>query len=155
MASMGFLGLHSYRFYLSVCTLYVGAELRNICSSCPELQILDIRGVVNPGEWPGLLQLPPSCTELCIGGPAMSDAAATVVRQLTHLRVFRWWNSPGLTDVGVEQLTALTRLTTLDIHRCEGLSRELWRHHPIFNYCVELWGGGRNVSVLCGCGDCA
>jgi hypothetical protein len=133
--------------------MYAGAELRNICSSCPELRVLDIRGVVNPGDMSGLLQLPPSCTELCIGGPPMGNAQASVVRQLTHLRVFRWWNSPGLTDVGVEQLTALTRLTTLEIRRCEGLSWQLWGHHPFYSYSVELWYDEFvEVSFLCVCG---
>lgn len=115
-----------------------GAELHNICSSCPELQFLHIIGVVNPGDMSGLLQLTFSCTELCIGGPAMSDADAPVVRQLVQLKVLRWWNSPWLTDVGVEQLTALTRLTRLDVRRCESLSWELGGHHHFYNNCLEL-----------------
>jgi hypothetical protein len=103
-----------------------GAELSSMVRACPELQQLVITGAVHPGDMSGLLQLPPSCTEMCIGGPAMSDAEVPVVRQLTQLIVLRWWDSPGLTDVGVEQLTALTQLSALEVRRCDGLSQGAW-----------------------------
>jgi hypothetical protein len=103
-----------------------GAELHRITSSCPELQLLSIAGAVRPaGDMPGLLQLPASCTELCIGGRAMSNAVVPVVRQLTQLHQLQWFDSPGLTDVGVEQLTVLTGLRVLDVRQCNGLSEEL------------------------------
>lgn len=102
-----------------------GAELHGIASSCPELQQLCIAGAVHPGDMSGLMQLPASCTELSLGGPAMSDAVLPVVRQLTQLRDLSWYYSAGLTDVGVEQLTALTRLCGLDVRHCSGLSDEL------------------------------
>jgi hypothetical protein len=55
----------------------------------------------------------------------MTDAVAPVVRQLTQLQYLSWWDSPGLTDVGAEQLTALTGLQDLNIGDCRGLSEEL------------------------------
>lgn len=102
-----------------------GAELRRVASSCSELQQLSIAGAVYPGDMSGLLQLPASCTELCIGGRAMSNAVVPVVRQLTQLHELQWFDSPGLTDVGVEQLTALTGLRVLDVRQCNGLSEDL------------------------------
>ena len=81
-------------------------DLLCLVSSCPELHQLDITGAVQPGDMAmtGLIALPLSCTNLCIGGPAVSDAEVRVVRQLTQLRVLRIWDSPGMTDVGAEQL---------------------------------------------------
>jgi hypothetical protein len=94
----------------------------------------------------GLIALPLSCTNLCIGGPAISDAEVRVVRQLTQLRVLRIWDSPGMTDVGAEQLTALACLTTLELRRCDGLSVELGGHHKHFeNNSFELRDDGQEV----------
>lgn len=101
------------------------AELCSTIDSCPELQRLCITGVVHPGDMSGLLQLPLCCTRLDIGGPSMTDAVASVLRQLTQLQYLSWWDSPGLTDVGAEQLTALTGLQDLNIGNCAGLSEEL------------------------------
>lgn len=77
----------------------------------------------------------------------MSDAEVAVVRLLTQLKVLRWWDSPGLTDVGVEQLTALTQLSALEVRRCEGLSAELGGHHPHDENSFELRAHSDEVSV--------
>jgi hypothetical protein len=122
-----------------------GAELRRVASNCPELQQLSIAGSVRPGDMSGLLQLPASCTELCIGGRAMSNAVVPVVRQLTQLHELQWFDSPGLTDVGVEQLTALTSLRGLDVRQCR-LSRELGGNDPAYSDLLVCSGDDDEVS---------
>jgi hypothetical protein len=125
-----------------------GTDLLRLVSSCPELQLLDITGVVHPGDMAmtGLIALPAGCTELCIGGPAVTDAEVRVVRQLTQLRVLRIWDSPGMTDVGMELLTALTSLSALRVRRCDGLSEELGGHHEYFEKSYELRGDEVSVA---------
>jgi hypothetical protein len=129
-----------------------GVDLYCLVSSCPELQELDITGVVHPGDMAmtGLIALPLSCTQLCIGGPAVTDAEMQGMRQLTQLRVLKCWDCPGLTDVGVLQLTALTRLSALEVRRCDGLSQELGGHlghSEHFQNSFMLGGAGGEVST--------
>lgn len=92
-----------------------GAEVQMLIKGCPALEVLSLCNVVRPGADVGdlLLQLPPSCTSLSMGGTAFGDAAAAAVKQLTQLKRLAWRYSPRLTDLGLEQLTALSRLTDL------------------------------------------
>jgi hypothetical protein len=128
-----------------------GAELSSLVRGCPKLQLVDITGAVHPGDMAmaGLLQLPPSCTELCIGGLALCDAEVPVLQQLNHLRVLRIWYSPVLTDVGLEQLTALTCLSALEVGRCAALSEELGAH-PCFDSSFYLRDDGDEVREVHG-----
>jgi hypothetical protein len=128
-----------------------GAELSSLVSSCPELQLLDITGAVHPGDMAmsGLLQLPSSCTQLCIGGLALCDAKVPVLQQLSYLKVLRIWYSPVLTGVGLEQLTALTCLSALEVGRCSALSEELGGH-PCFDSSFYLRGDGGEVREVHG-----
>jgi hypothetical protein len=83
-------------------------DLASICRSCPALHQLDISGAVQPGaDLSVLAQLPDSCASLLLGGAAFTDAAASVLVQLTHLYYLCWSQSLGFTDAGLEQLTAL------------------------------------------------
>lgn len=108
-------------------------HLARIISCCPNLQDLDIRAVLSEeSDFSVLLQLPQSCTHLEIGGWGLTDAAAPVVAQLTQLQHLVWSCSPGLTDSGLVQLTALELLTHLKFSDCKSLSKELE---------TKSWGG--------------
>lgn len=104
-------------------------QLRNNClcfvlrmQACPNLVSLNVQSTVKPGDISPLLQLPTSCVSLSVGGRAFYDAAAAVVAQLTQLTKLKWLSSPGLTDAGLEQLTALTALRSLHMDGMPGLS---------------------------------
>lgn len=108
------------------------ADLASMFSCCPAIEDLNIVGVVQPDtDLSVLRQLPESCWMLLVGGAGFTDAAASVLAQLTQLQDLGWCNSPGLTDVGLEQLTALTDLSRLWGKMCLGLSEELMD-------CIEL-----------------
>lgn len=103
-----------------------GEDLARIVACCPSLQHLNITNALEPGaDVSMLLQLPASCTSLDIGGAAFTDAAAPVLAQLTQLRELAWTDSPGVSDQGIKQLTALRRLDTLLLMECSGLRETL------------------------------
>jgi hypothetical protein len=82
--------------------------LLSITSCCSQLQHLNITGAVQQGaDLSPLLQLQQSCTSLRVGGKAFSDESVHVLVQLRELQELHWVDSPLLTDLGVEQLTAL------------------------------------------------
>lgn len=100
------------------------AELASLISCCPALQILDICNALEASaDVSALLQLPPCCTSIQVGGPAFSDAAAGVVCQLSQLQSLTWCHSEGLTDRGLEKLTVLTGLQHLDLWGNKELSK--------------------------------
>lgn len=90
--------------------------------ACPNPVSLNIQSTVKPGDISPLLQLPTSCVSLSVGGRAFDDTAAAVVAQPTHLTELKWFSSPGLTDAGLEQLTALTGLHSVNMDGMPGLS---------------------------------
>lgn len=117
-----------------------GTDIARICSSCRNLQRLCITCALQPDtDLSVLLQLPASCAGLETGGVAFSDAAASVLAQLTQLQDLCWTDSPGFTDAGFEKLTALTQLARLYVNDC-GLSS------AIADYEVNLEG---NSEVSC------
>jgi hypothetical protein len=90
------------------------SELASLISCCPALQELRICNALEASaNVSPLLQLPPCCTSIQVGGPAFGDAAAHVVCQLSQLQGLTWYYSEGLTDLGVEKLTVLTGLQEL------------------------------------------
>jgi hypothetical protein len=92
------------------------SELASLISCCPALQELRICNALEAStNVSPLLQLPPCCTSIQVGGPAFGDAAAHVVCQLSQLQGLTWYYSEGLTDLGVEKLTVLTGLQELDM----------------------------------------
>ena len=94
-------------------------------SACPGLTSLDIAGALLPGHSSAistLLQLPPTCRQLSIGGDAFGDSAAPTVAQLTQLTKLEWGGSCSLTDAGLYQLTALQGLQELHLHDNHELS---------------------------------
>jgi hypothetical protein len=100
------------------------AELASLIRCCPARKILDICNAREASaDVSALLQLPPCCTSIYIGGPAFGDAAAGVVCQLGQLQNLTWCYSEGLTDRGVEKLTVLTRLQDLNMWGNQELSK--------------------------------
>mgnify|MGYP001806946453 CR=1 FL=1 len=92
------------------------AELASLITCCPALHSLWIcNALEGSADVSPLLQLPPSCVSLKVGGPSFGDTAAGVVCQLGQLRELLWYYSEGLTDRGVEKLTVLTGLQELDM----------------------------------------
>jgi hypothetical protein len=96
-----------------------------VFAACPSLVSLSIRNALQPGDLTPLLQLPATVESLAVGGEAWDDAAAGVVRHLMQLRSVFWEGSEGLTDVGLQQLTALQGLTYLQMLLNSGLSAEV------------------------------
>jgi hypothetical protein len=91
-------------------------DLHSIVGACPALRCLSIPGVLAAGaDVSALLQLPSTCASLALGGYAVGDEAAGVVAQLTQLTALDWSESPGLTDAGLQLLTALEALETLRV----------------------------------------
>jgi hypothetical protein len=81
------------------------SDISRIISCCPQLQRLDLTLSVNPdADVSALLQLPASCTSLSVGGAVFNDDAPATIAQLTQLQRLMWFTSPGLTDVGLQQL---------------------------------------------------
>lgn len=102
------------------------ADLASIARCCQGLQEVCIAHAVVGGgaDVTALLQLPASCQSLRVGGVGFGDAAAAVLAQLTQLQSL-CWGAPLLTDVGLQELTALTGLQHLLVCNCESLSEEL------------------------------
>ena len=98
-------------------------DLSKLICSCRKLQYLDICGAPHPSTDMAVLQLlPRSCATLYISGMMITDASAPALAQLTQLRQLCCCRCPNLTDVGLEQLTALTELTFLAFEGCSNLS---------------------------------
>lgn len=75
------------------------AELASLISCCPALHTLHVCNTLEPSaDVSDLLQLPPCCTRLMVGGSGFCDAAAGVVCQLSQLQELDWCDSEGLTD---------------------------------------------------------
>lgn len=100
------------------------ADVRSILAACPALQKLGLEGALLPDAAPALLQLPGSCTLLCLAGDAVGDSAAASVSQLTQLHQLHWRFAPALSDIGFEQLTALRALTRVYFYTI-GVSSQL------------------------------
>lgn len=101
-----------------------GTELRSIADACPALQSVHLGSVLQHGSVPVLLELQ-SCRDLTVEGAAFSDAALAVVTQLTGLSRLMWKKAPGFTDEGLQQLTALRELTTLQLEDNPDISMEM------------------------------
>jgi hypothetical protein len=102
-------------------------DLSSVLSACKQLQSIDITSSLNPkaaDHVSVLLQLPPSCKSLQVGGEAFTDAAAPFIAQLTQLKYLEWTWSPKLTDAGLEQLESLHLLRELLVQE-SGVSREI------------------------------
>jgi hypothetical protein len=141
----------------------IGRDLRMLAEACPNLQSLGLQGLMQSGCSPDVLLDLPSCLEFLQLGDAFGNDAADVVCQLTQLQHLSWFDSTTLTDAGLERLTALTRLTTLSVVGCEGLSEAMlddWElsmlelHNTevrrIFESRNMLGGHGRNIMfTLC------
>jgi hypothetical protein len=67
-------------------------------------------------------QLPCSLRALSLAGRALDAEAAKGVAQLTALQALEWTDSP-VTAAGLQQLTALQRLTRLELARCPELPK--------------------------------
>jgi len=90
----------------------------NIARCCSGLCDLTLIGCVQPGsDVSGLLELP-ACRKLAVGGAAFGDEQVAVIAQLSALTGLCWVNSPGLSDAGLAQLTALKRLKGLSVLEC-------------------------------------
>lgn len=100
------------------------ADLHKIALACPAVQWVHLDCVLEPGDVTPLLQLR-SCSRMTVGGVAFSDAAVAVVTQLTQLTNLEWKTAPGLTDVGLQQLTALGQLEVLELLENLDISREV------------------------------
>jgi uncharacterized membrane protein YgcG len=89
-----------------------GRDLGCIVECCPGLQDLALCGVVGPTVFTWPLQHLSSLQSLSVAGAAFKDSSAAAVAQIGGLQAVQWLDSP-LTVTGVQQLTALTRLTQL------------------------------------------
>lgn len=98
-----------------------GQDLRKLATCCTALEQLVLNEVVRgAADVSGLVKLPASCTSLMVSGRAFKDAAVPALRQLTQLQAL-WFHFPAeLSDVGLQQLTALTGLTRLVMNDCAG-----------------------------------
>ena len=99
------------------------SDLARIPKACPSLRELTLKGVVRYDvSLRPLLQLESTLEALSVAGVAFGDDAAGFIAELTGLKTLEWSDSPGLTDTGLQQLTALTELTRLTVKSCKGLS---------------------------------
>lgn len=96
-----------------------GQDLGLIFSACPALESLSVAYMLYDGaDLSSLLQLPPSCSSLSVGGHAWDDTAAAYISQHTQLTSLTWRDSPELTDDGFTQLKALVELRELTVEGC-------------------------------------
>jgi hypothetical protein len=102
------------------------AELRSMISACPALCCLEIVcALTQDADVSILLQLPATCSSLKVGGEPFGDSAVGVVAQLTQLTQLtrlQWDFAPGLTDAGLQLLTALSGLQAFRMTENHGLS---------------------------------
>jgi hypothetical protein len=100
------------------------ADISSITRGCPALNELGLNCVVHGGtDVSCMLPLHAQLKVLEVGGVAFDDAAAGVVAQLTNLSSLSWWQSPGLTDAGLFQLTSLRRLSSFNLQDCPSVSQ--------------------------------
>lgn len=134
------------------------ADMKCLVRACSSLQHLAVCNALEDGAAvQELLQLPPCCSSLSVGGEAFHDAAASVVAQLTQLTALTWSESAGLTDLGLERLTTLKDLQELGLFSAASITQEMFpRREPLHN--VGLSSGNSQsqqvsepASVLCGC----
>lgn len=127
-----------------------GADVGRLISACPRLEDLCLANALcEDADVSVLLQLPQCCSSLTIAGAAFNDAAVRVIVELTSLKELCWRDSPALSDVGLQQLSALTALTQVEVSNC-GLSAnvlEAAMGDPNEN-CVYLRD---DDEVRCGC----
>lgn len=91
--------------------------------ACPSLEQLDLTCVVRRGaDVSALANLPSGLRALSIGGDGFADAAASLLARHTQLRDLNWYESPELTQQGLQQLTALTALNRLEVVWCDSIS---------------------------------
>jgi hypothetical protein len=99
------------------------AELHGMISACPALSSFNIMCVLAADvDVSVLLQLPATCCSLEVGGQPFGDSTAGVNAQLTQLTYQQWNAAPGLTDAGLQPLTALSRLRVLRMYNNPYLS---------------------------------
>jgi hypothetical protein len=100
------------------------ADISSITRGCPSLNELGLICVVHGGtDASCLLPLHAQLNVLDVGGVAFDDATTGVVAQLTNLSSLSWWESLGLTDAGLFQLTSLRRLSSFNMQYCPGVSQ--------------------------------
>jgi hypothetical protein len=95
-------------------------DLSSIISSCVNLRKLVLCDVLSDGaDLTPLLELPQCCRDLKVGGYAFTDSPiAGIVAQLTQLTALSIFVSWRLTYVGLDSLTALTHLDSLELYMC-------------------------------------
>jgi hypothetical protein len=100
------------------------ADISSITRGCSSLNELGLICVVYGGtNMRCMLPLHAQLNVLDVGGVAFDDAAAGVVAQLTSLSSLSWWESPGLTDACLFQLTSLRKLSSFNLQDCPGVSQ--------------------------------
>lgn len=129
-----------------------GDDLRLIMSACPALKVLHIASVVREdADVSALMQLPHCCTSLRIGGDAFTDATVGLIAQLTSLRELCWLDSWGFSDVGLQQLSMLQSLTSLELSGCAGISSHVWVAATGEDGNEMYLTNGDEVRCACGC----
>jgi hypothetical protein len=103
---------------------------------CPNLRRLTLNSVIAPhneGMEASLRRLRRQLqlTHLCLGGPWLTNSTAPVLATMTGLRSLALHNSPYLRANGIEKLTALRQLRSLDVCGL-GWKRAItfWRQTP-------------------------
>jgi hypothetical protein len=111
--------------YRYTCLQIDSEELSSIIRCCSGLRKLVVTGIIHEiTDVSPLLQLPRSCKHLVVSGAAFTDTAvATVLVQLTQLTCLELTSAP-LTCVGLDSLSALTKLKTLDLVQCSAMTQK-------------------------------
>lgn len=95
------------------------AGLARLVQRCPALQLLSIPGLVQPGVGGSALAAftaLTALTSLTVGEPTVDDAAASgTLSALTGLRCLQMYCVPQMTDRGLLSLSALRKLTHLEV----------------------------------------
>jgi hypothetical protein len=131
-------------------------DVLRIAACCPNLKRLTLNGVLEVEyenavsssfrAMQGLQQL----THLCLGGPWLTNNTAAVVAGMTNLRSLQLHNAPVLMANGLERLTALQQLRSLQLKHI-GPHRE-------GNFCFEAdtevstgssWGSRAVLPAVC------
>jgi hypothetical protein len=112
------------------------SDVKHLSRCLPALDSLSLVHVIK--SWntvAAFTQLMPGLTHLAIGGAEVKDGSARLVAQLTSLVELDWTHS-NITPVGLQQLTALTKLDMLIVAECPRLSRLAMVLDP-----KKLWEG--------------
>jgi hypothetical protein len=142
--------------------LMTPAELCSIIRACPAICSLDIENAMSPFAEDSavasrqqledaLLQLPASCCTLSVGGEPFDDAVAAVIAQLSQLTSLYWRFADGLTDAGLERLTALQGLQLLSLQECPN-NEVVPKDEDTMSDAYEIKAA---EQVRCTCPDCA